>query len=49
MLWKSLHVSRGDIVCWLDADIRNFRARYFVSELVAPLLARRPSVQFVKA
>jgi glucosyl-3-phosphoglycerate synthase len=47
VLWKSLHVSRGDIVCWVDADIRNFSS-YFVSELVAPLL-RAPEVQFAKA
>ncbi|HEY3831831.1 MAG TPA: glucosyl-3-phosphoglycerate synthase, partial [Acidimicrobiia bacterium] len=47
VLWKSLHVSRGEIVCWVDADIRNFSS-YFVSELVAPLL-RSPDVQFAKA
>ena len=34
VLWKSLHASRGDIVCWVDADIRNFSS-FFVSELVA--------------
>src|SRR5690349_9290462 len=35
-LWKSLYVCRGDIVCWLDADIRNFRS-HFVTRLVEPL------------
>src|SRR3954465_10367110 len=25
-LWKSLHACRGDIICWVDADLRNFRA-----------------------
>jgi glucosyl-3-phosphoglycerate synthase len=46
-LWKSLQVSRGDIVCWVDADIRNFCSK-FVTRLVAPLL-EAPDVQFVKA
>ncbi len=47
VLWKSLHASHGDIVCWVDADIRNFSS-YFVLELVAPLL-EDPNIQFVKA
>lgn len=38
-LWKSLYVSRGDVVCWLDADIRNFSAS-FVTGLLGPLLLR---------
>ena len=25
-LWKSLQACRGDLLCWLDADLRNFRA-----------------------
>lgn len=36
-LWKSLAVTDGDIVVWLDSDIRNFDPR-FVTRLVAPLL-----------
>lgn len=36
-LWKSLAVARGDIVVWIDSDIRNFEAA-FVSHLVEPLL-----------
>jgi glucosyl-3-phosphoglycerate synthase len=36
-LWKSLYACEGDIICWLDADIRNFRAN-FVTRLVRPLL-----------
>jgi glucosyl-3-phosphoglycerate synthase len=36
-LWKSLYACRGDIICWLDADIRNFDAD-FVIRLVQPLL-----------
>jgi glucosyl-3-phosphoglycerate synthase len=45
-LWKSLHVCTGDVVCWLDADLRNFSAD-FVTRLVAPLLAE-PDVALVK-
>ncbi|MGH9030954.1 MAG: glucosyl-3-phosphoglycerate synthase [Acidimicrobiia bacterium] len=36
-LWKSLFVSEGDLLCFLDADIRNFEP-HFVTNLVAPLL-----------
>jgi glucosyl-3-phosphoglycerate synthase len=36
-LWKSLYECRGDLICWLDADIRNFRLD-FVTRLLAPLL-----------
>lgn len=45
-LWKSLYVCSGDIVCWLDADIRNFRA-HFVTRLVEPLLTD-DATMFVK-
>ena len=37
-LWKSLAACRGDLVCWIDADISDFRS-HFVTRLVAPLLA----------
>jgi glucosyl-3-phosphoglycerate synthase len=37
-LWKSLYACRGDIICWLDADLRNFDSR-FVTRLVRPLVA----------
>jgi glucosyl-3-phosphoglycerate synthase len=46
-LWKSLHVCDGDVLCWLDADLRNFSAEY-VTRLVQPLLTS-PDVMFVKA
>jgi glucosyl-3-phosphoglycerate synthase len=46
-LWKSLYVCQGDIVCWLDADVRNF-GPHFVTRLVAPLLTD-PTVGFVKS
>ncbi len=45
-LWMSLYACDGDIVCWLDADVRNF-GPHFVTRLVAPLLAD-PAVGFVK-
>jgi glucosyl-3-phosphoglycerate synthase len=45
-LWKSLHVLDGDIVAWIDTDIRNIQPR-FVFGLVGPLL-REPRVQYVK-
>jgi glucosyl-3-phosphoglycerate synthase len=38
VLWKSVYECRGDIICWLDADLRNFRGE-MVEELCAPLLA----------
>lgn len=47
VLWKSLAVCTGDIVCWIDADIRNF-GPHFVTRLIAPLLTD-PSVVFSKA
>jgi glucosyl-3-phosphoglycerate synthase len=46
-LWKSLHTCEGDLVCWVDADIRNFHAR-FVYGLLGPLLLH-PEIQYVKA
>ena len=36
-LWKALYVTRGDIIVYLDADIRNIHHR-FAYALVAPLL-----------
>jgi glucosyl-3-phosphoglycerate synthase len=45
-MWKSLHATRGDLVCWVDADIRNF-APHFVTELLGPLVTE-PGTAFVK-
>ncbi|MDQ4035491.1 MAG: glucosyl-3-phosphoglycerate synthase [Chloroflexota bacterium] len=45
-LWKSLHVLEGDIVAWIDTDIRNIQPR-FVYGLLGPLLAE-PKIQYVK-
>ncbi|WP_335970732.1 glucosyl-3-phosphoglycerate synthase [Streptomyces sp. CA2R106] len=47
VLWRSLLVTRGEIVCFVDADLREFDAR-FVSGIVGPLLTD-PAVQLVKA
>lgn len=45
-LWKSLAVTNGDIVVFVDSDIRNF-GTHFVTGLVGPLLAD-PSLAYVK-
>lgn len=47
VLWRSLLVTGGDIVCFIDADLKDFSAG-FVSGTVGPLLTD-PAVQFVKA
>ncbi|MFI5545149.1 glucosyl-3-phosphoglycerate synthase [Streptomyces sp. NPDC051815] len=47
VLWRSLLVTGGDVVCFVDADLRDFSAS-FVSGIVGPLLTD-PDVQFVKA
>jgi glucosyl-3-phosphoglycerate synthase len=36
-LWKSLHVSRGDLVAWCDSDITDFDPQ-FVTGLLGPLI-----------
>jgi glucosyl-3-phosphoglycerate synthase len=45
-LWKSLLVTRGDLIVWIDTDIVNIHPR-FVYGVLGPLLADR-RVQFVK-
>ncbi|MEU0894708.1 glucosyl-3-phosphoglycerate synthase [Streptomyces massasporeus] len=47
VLWRSLLVTRGDIVCFVDADLRDFSSD-FVSGTVGPLLTE-PDVDLVKA
>ncbi|MFF3839895.1 glucosyl-3-phosphoglycerate synthase [Streptomyces sp. NPDC001930] len=47
VLWRSLMVTSGDVVCFVDADLRDFSAD-FVSGIVGPLLTD-PDVDFVKA
>lgn len=45
-MWKSLHVSSGDLVAWCDADIRDFDVR-FVTGILGPLVEHE-DVGFVK-
>jgi glucosyl-3-phosphoglycerate synthase len=45
-LWKSLHELSGDIVVWVDTDIRNIQPR-FVYGLLGPLL-REQRIHYVK-
>ena len=45
-LWKSLFVTRGDIIAWIDTDISNIHPR-FVYGLLGPLL-REPRIRYVK-
>jgi glucosyl-3-phosphoglycerate synthase len=46
-LWKSLYACRGDVICWIDADLANFRADSVV-KLLEPLLLD-PDTLLVKA
>jgi glucosyl-3-phosphoglycerate synthase len=45
-LWKSLMVTKGDIIAWIDTDIINIHPR-FVYGVIGPLLLN-PSFQLVK-
>lgn len=47
VLWRSLLVTTGDVVAFVDADLKDFSAD-FVSGIVGPLLTD-PDVDFVKA
>jgi glucosyl-3-phosphoglycerate synthase len=46
-LWKALYVLKGDIIVYIDADIKNIHHR-FVYGLIGPLLMR-DDVRYVKA
>ncbi|MEV1079460.1 glucosyl-3-phosphoglycerate synthase [Streptomyces sp. NPDC050211] len=46
VLWRSLLVTSGDIVCFIDADLKEFKSD-FVSGIVGPLLTD-PEVDLVK-
>ncbi len=46
-LWKSLYVLDGDLVVWIDADIKNIHPK-FVYGVLGPLL-ENPNVGYVKA
>jgi glucosyl-3-phosphoglycerate synthase len=45
-MWRALHVLRGDVVCFLDADTEEFGA-HFACGLLGPLLCER-GISFVK-
>ena len=45
-LWKSLYVTRGDLIFWIDTDIINIHPR-FLYGLIGPLL-QRPELMFIK-
>jgi glucosyl-3-phosphoglycerate synthase len=47
VLWRSLLAASGEIICFVDADLREFDSR-FVSGILGPLLTE-PGVQLVKA
>jgi glucosyl-3-phosphoglycerate synthase len=47
VLWRSLLVTRGDVICFVDADLREFSSD-FVTGIVGPLLTD-PDLQLVKA
>jgi len=46
-LWKAIYQLKGDIICYVDADIKNIHPR-FCYGLVAPLIYR-DKMQYVKA
>jgi mannitol/fructose-specific phosphotransferase system IIA component (Ntr-type) len=46
-LWKSLYLVDGDIIVWVDSDIKNIHPK-FVYGLVGPLL-EEPEIGYVKA
>jgi glucosyl-3-phosphoglycerate synthase len=46
-LWKAIHQLKGDIIVYIDADIKNIHPR-FVYGLVGPLI-QRDEVKYVKA
>lgn len=46
-LWKAIYELKGDIICYVDTDIKNIHPR-FAYGLVAPLI-QRDEIQYVKA
>ena len=46
-LWKAIHQLKGDIICYVDADIKNIHPR-FVTGLVGPLVHHN-SMHYIKA
>ncbi|MGH3341549.1 MAG: glucosyl-3-phosphoglycerate synthase [Carbonactinosporaceae bacterium] len=46
VLWRSLLATKGDVICFVDADLREFSSS-FVTGLLGPILTD-PSVELVK-
>jgi glucosyl-3-phosphoglycerate synthase len=46
-LWKAIYQLKGDIIVYVDADIKNIHPR-FAYGLIAPLICR-PEIKYVKA
>jgi glucosyl-3-phosphoglycerate synthase len=46
-LWRSLQILTGDLIVWIDSDIRNFKPR-FIYALIGPIL-QKEEIRFVKA
>lgn len=46
-IWKSVHQLRGDIICFVDGDVRNMHPRFVTGPLGA--LLSHPRLQYVKA
>jgi len=46
-LWKAVYQLKGDIICYVDADIANIHPR-FAYGLIAPLIYR-PEMKYIKA
>ena len=46
-LWLSLYLMKGDVLCWVDADIENFESK-FIYGLLGPILLN-DTVSFSKA
>lgn len=46
-LWKAIYQLKGDIIVYIDADIKNIHPR-FIYGLVGPII-KRPEVKYVKA
>lgn len=46
-LWKSIYLLKGDVIVWIDADIKNIHPK-FVYGLVGPIL-HDPEIGYVKA
>lgn len=45
-LWKSLYVTSGDLIVWVDSDIKNFHPR-FVYGIIGPLLHNQ-NLKYIK-